>query len=322
MNDSTNYQARGILDLSQLGDIGQDADRPSDGGPPSSFHWLQAALALSMGVRPSALPTPVAAASTFPSALPRSSWDASSPSLWHPPFGANAAQPISDDPFARAAFRTRQSVQPDGGCLEGATTSVLENYLPHVANQLQTLPQRAFEASERSRLTGEYDPGPAVETALMMLGLRGVPAIAHRPGSTRRASEHSGDATNPMVSKSASLYNFPVKPQRPFELDYPPNRYPHGAPADATGRLTHDIEGRPLVAERVVGRRLLGGADEALSPAEINTVGTQLTGRAPEVVAGREIGGNAGLFTVRPDAAGNADVQHPRKSRTFADIEK
>lgn len=66
-----------------------------------------------------------------------------------------------------------------------------------------------------------------------------------------------------LASKSASLYDPPVKPQRLFELDYPPARYPHGAPADATGRPTHDIEGRPLVAERVVGRRILGGADEA-----------------------------------------------------------
>lgn len=89
---------------------------------------------------------------------------------------------------------------------------------------------------------------------------------------------------NPMASKSASLYNPPVKPQRPFELDYPPARYPHGAPADATGRLTYDIEGRPLVAERVIGRRTLGGPDEALSAAELDALAEKIFGRRNQVV--------------------------------------
>src|SRR3954454_16767556 len=40
-----------------------------------------------------------------------------------------------------------------------------------------------------------------------------------------------------------------------FEADYPT-----GAPADAAGRLTHDIDGRPLsVSARIVGRQDVGG---------------------------------------------------------------
>lgn len=293
--DMNRRQDQGLLwHLSR--DEGSPPAPPTDSGPLGSPYWPQTTMAFDMGLRRPDLPAPwpgstlpiPSAPPTLPSALPRSGWDPSSPSLWHPPFGANArfpAPPISDDPFERAAFRTRQSVQPDGGRLEGAATTVLENYLPHAANQLQTLPQRAFEASERHRLTGQYDPGPAVETALMMLGLRGLPAVAHRPGIARRAGEHWDGAMNPMASKSASLYNPPVKPQRPFELDYPPAKYPHGAPADATGRLTRDIEGRPLVAERVVGRRTLGGPDEALTPAELDPLAEKMFGRRPEVVA-------------------------------------
>jgi hypothetical protein len=90
-----------------------------------------------------------------------------------------------DDPFARAAARTRQSVRPEGGRLEGPATFVLEHYLPHVADQVLTLPQRAFEASERLRLTGEYDPGPAVETALMMVGSPLTPRGALGSGARR-----------------------------------------------------------------------------------------------------------------------------------------
>jgi hypothetical protein len=233
-----------------------------------------------------------------------------SPSPWHTAVAANvefsapAAQSI-DDPFARAAARTRQSVQPEGGRLEGPATFVLENYLPHVANQLLTLPQRALEASERLRLTGEYDPGPAVETALMMAGMRGMRAGPPGRGMARRGSDLTGGTVNPVASRNASLYNPPVKPQRPFELDYPPADYPHGVPADAAGRLTADIEGRRRAAERVVGRRTLGGADEALTPAQIDAVATTITGNNPEAVAGRQIGGNAGLFRVSRDREGN-----------------
>jgi hypothetical protein len=85
-------------------------------------------------------------------------------------FPATSAPTIDDDPFARAALRTRQSVQPQGGRSEGAATRVLENYLPHVLGGLATLPQRALDASEELRLTGEYEPAPAVEIASMMVG--------------------------------------------------------------------------------------------------------------------------------------------------------
>src|SRR5882757_10090049 len=70
-----------------------------------------------------------------------------------------------------------------------------------------------------------------------------------------------------LASRSASLYNPPVKPQLPIGA-----QYPHGVHADATGRLTHDNKGRELVAQYIVGRRTVGGADEALSPAEYDAV--------------------------------------------------
>ena len=60
------------------------------------------------------------------------------------------------------------------------------------------------------------------------------------------------------------VFNPPEKPQRPFTQDYP------GAKAPALKNiLLTDIEGRPLTAEFVAGRRLLGKPDEALSIADL-----------------------------------------------------
>jgi hypothetical protein len=101
------------------------------------------------------------------------------------------------------------------------------------------------------------------------------------------------------------LYNPPVKPPRPFSADYRAADCPHGAPADATGRLTHDIEGRPLVAQHVVGRNMVGQGEKAISPAELDAITTTLTGNPPQSVAACEIGGDAGRLTWlrdRPDA--------------------
>jgi hypothetical protein len=56
----------------------------------------------------------------------------------------------------------------------------------------------------------------------------------------------------------------PPTPQRPFTEDYPT-----APPVDDRGQLLTDIEGRPLGAKFVAGRRRSGGADVPLSPEDI-----------------------------------------------------
>jgi len=80
-----------------------------------------------------------------------------------------------------------------------------------------------------------------------------------------------------LESRSASIYNPPAKPPRPFEADYP-----SGAPSAVAGNLARDIEGRDLTAENIVGRRTLGGTEEALSPAELDAAAAAILGKAPE----------------------------------------
>ena len=85
---------------------------------------------------------------------------------------------------------------------------------------------------------------------------------------------------------------------------------------DETGRLTHDIDGRALGAKYVVGRRTLGVADEAVSPAELDQIAAGLFGSQPERVApGALDRGVVGTFShlqredgpLQPDASGCVD---------------
>jgi hypothetical protein len=81
--------------------------------------------------------------------------------------------------------------------------------------------------------------------------------------------------------------------ERPFAADYP-----SGAPADAAGRLTHDIEGRPLAAQYVVGRRVVGGDDQAIPATQFDALAEATTGRGIALVPAREIGGDFGRTAI------------------------
>ncbi|HKV00431.1 MAG TPA: hypothetical protein VJR58_34340 [Vineibacter sp.] len=134
--------------------------------------------------------------------------------------------------------------------------------------------------------------GSAALGTLGMLPLAaGLANAGRRLG--RSASALVRDVRMPVqnASKSFNIYDPPTKAPRPFEEDYR-----KGAKADATGRLTHDIEGRPLIADRVVGRNVVGGTEVAFPQAELDPLATSLTGTRPKSVAPREIRGNAGLY--------------------------
>jgi hypothetical protein len=72
-------------------------------------------------------------------------------------------------------------------------------------------------------------------------------------------------------SKAVNMYPPPQKRQRPFAEDY--DKDPR---TDPQGRLLRDIEGRPLQAHFVVGRRFPGKADKALTPEDIRNAIEQL----------------------------------------------
>eukprot|EP01031_Cornospumella_fuschlensis_P051405 gene51405-62861_t len=103
----------------------------------------------------------------------------------------------------------------------------------------------------------------------------------------------------------------PSYPQRPFEADYP-----DGAVADDAGRLMFDIEGRPLTARYIAGRRTNEQADTGLSTEELAGVVKGGTNEVPRFIPREKIGGgHGGTFfdtrTGQPQLVGIADDLHP-----------
>lgn len=88
------------------------------------------------------------------------------------------------------------------------------------------------------------------------------------------------------------MYNPPVKPLRSFAADYPA-----GGTADATGRLTTDIEGRPLGAQYIVGRQYAGLPDVRLDAQDVAAAAQGSLGALPEAVEARALPrGTVGAF--------------------------
>lgn len=110
------------------------------------------------------------------------------------------------------------------------------------------------------------------------------------------------EATTELSSafRSGKIDSPPTRPQRPFHVDYP-----QASAGDGGGKLTVDIDGNPLTARYIAGRRMVGGHDESLTPDEIEEV-ARLLGAQADAPVGNEIGADLGRFVVGPDAQGNA----------------
>ena len=101
-----------------------------------------------------------------------------------------------------------------------------------------------------------------------------------------------------MVSRLRTSYKPPVVSPRAFEADYP-----GGAPVDGSGNLTQTVDGQPITARYVVGRRALQQPDVALTPPGINAISEGLLGATPTPVVARSrfIGRDAGRLTTGAD---------------------
>ena len=105
-----------------------------------------------------------------------------------------------------------------------------------------------------------------------------APELPDAHGETPTASSEPNSIVPETASRTAdNANNFIHQPPRlmlrAFSRDYP-NR----VRTDAQGRLLTDMEGRPLEAEFIAGRRRPGEVDKALSPADIRTAAKQRLG--------------------------------------------
>jgi hypothetical protein len=145
--------------------------------------------------------------------------------------------------------------------------------------------------------TGQVDPG-SDEAVARSFGMAGLMGLGNAPRALMGAAEGL-NAADSLASKSARMHSLQTIDQRPISADYP-----NGAPVDAVGNITHDPEGRPLGAQFVVGRNVVGQGEKALSPEEFDAVATQITGNKPALVAASRIGGDAGQYRVVPGPDG------------------
>lgn len=200
------------------------------------------------------------------------------------------------NPNSWAANEPAQAIWFGANMLASNITSLLTGQpRPALPNVPEMTPTGKIPSTDDPRIAGAM--GEAVNIGLNFLPLpgagltvdagRGIPTLM---GLMRREATSGAES---LASRSVSLYDPPVKTPRPFTADYPA-----GAPADAAGRLTADTEGRPLTARYVVGRKVVGGEDVSLSPAEYDALTEAGTGKPSTQVASRIIQGNAGRTLV------------------------
>lgn len=187
--------------------------------------------------------------------------------------------------------------------------------LTRAATGLATLPQRAIEAAKISA-AHNYGPSPevmsdsdapfvdplpavAAETALI---IGGIPKSLSNP-SHLVAGSVARDA-DLLASRSAGMYNPSVKSPRPFAADYPA-----GASGEVRTPLTKDIEGRPLGAPFIAGRKVVGGSDEAISPAQYDALSTAGIGTRPEGYPARALPGKKTVGAYRTEAGPEGPVR-------------
>jgi hypothetical protein len=140
-----------------------------------------------------------------------------------------------------------------------------------LASDSDKLPRTHAEAAREAPAAGAEPRPPSSPKDGPAQGERSAAAAEDRPGAASRdapAAEPERTGSSPAVDESRAIGAFdpPRLPQRPFESDYP-----KPPPAMADGRLRVDMEGRPLDAYFVAGRRFAGKGDRALSQNDIKT---------------------------------------------------
>lgn len=147
----------------------------------------------------------------------------------------------------------------------------------------------------------------------LTVGLMMAGALPFVPNSrlTRMAGGKIGgllDGSN--ASRSPRIYDPKPLPQRPFDHDYPDAG---AARPDGGGRVTIDIDGRPVApGAYIAGRRVAGGGDASLQERDIGELGARLGATIAPSARGRgtPLGEDFGRYIPGHDEVGNlrADI--------------
>lgn len=156
------------------------------------------------------------------------------------------------------------------------------NYVGATVNGLAAVPGAAWAAAARP-----------VRQAAARVAERFAPAASNSMEATANSVPQAAEN---LASRRAPIYDPRPRPQRPFELDYPGTR--HGEHFDGEGQLTHTIEGVPITARFVAGRREVGGADQGLARGEFDALSEGITSSLPTPLPPIQMGNRQGIFRV------------------------
>ncbi len=187
----------------------------------------------------------------------------------------SAAAVISGTP---ASFRTEQKLLrlwTDHGIppAEVAQDALRDRTIGEaIKSDSEKLPDVYAGAGETTTTTSERPNvlAPPAESARDSAAVPPESKAAPVEAADRSSANLNTSESARMIARDSGLSEPPEKRQRPFVEDYP--RYQ----TDAWGRLLRDIEGRPLGAKFVAGRRFSSKADERLSPDDIKNAIAQL----------------------------------------------
>lgn len=156
----------------------------------------------------------------------------------------------------------------------------------------------------RNPLAAAAEPRPAPVNPLTSAAPPATPKQAPAPVETPHGfrdpasgkwAAHPGEKDVPDVTRRDIMTGYDPKPvpQRPFNDDYPaPPR------SDGEGRLAYTIDGDPITAKYVAGRRRLGGGDEGISPSDRIYMAGELVDKVVPAPA-KELPGMAGVYQRR-----------------------
>jgi hypothetical protein len=172
--------------------------------------------------------------------------------------------------FGLSSGIPRTTIIPDPRGADGSPTWDVSQW---------TAPQWLYDLARAYVTPGVAATGhPISDEEALNLALTATGGSFLSSATVRKAAANSAEI---LASHGVKMYDGPVT-ERSFKKDYPDV---HGR-QDAAGNLTHDIDGNPLeVGGRIVGRSVVGGADEALSPTQFDAIAKEGTGRGTEVVS-------------------------------------
>lgn len=170
-----------------------------------------------------------------------------------------------------------------------------------------------FDVGTLGMATGAYDGAAHLartgEITPLALALMPGARVAHPiENAVKSVGQRVGNAfgsrlDDAIMAKTEAGYFPPTKRQRPFEADYA-RRTPQGDPGSP---LERDIDGRPLTARLVAGRRTVGGPDVPLSIPEIGDVAEYAASRVEMVPRSNLPGRAVGTYDPRTSRIAVAD---------------